>query len=62
MKITYSVLWELVLVFASVLIFRSAWMLLDQISVLSTPAVLFFSLIVGVVFGSLSLHRLYVIK
>jgi len=52
------VFWELVLVLASVLIFRSGWHLLDRLGLMDLDSVLWLSLIVGMVLASLSLFKL----
>jgi len=45
---SYLVFWEMVLILASVLVFRSVWLLLDRIEWMSRPAGLWTSLTVGV--------------
>ena len=52
------VFWELVLVLASVLIFRTGWHLLDRLGLMDLDSVLWLSLIVGMVLASLSLFKL----
>jgi len=52
---SYLVFWEIVLIFASILMFRSAWMLLDGIALMGRPAGLGVSLVVGVIVGVVAL-------
>jgi hypothetical protein len=46
---SYLVFWEMVLLLASVLVFRSVWMFLDGIQFMGSSAGLFISLIIGVI-------------
>ncbi len=52
---SYLVFWEMVLILASILMFRSAWLLLDGIEWMSRPAGLGVSLVVGVIVGTVAL-------
>ncbi len=52
---SYLVFWETVLILASILMFRSAWLLLDGIEWMSRPAGLGLSLVVGVIVGTVAL-------
>jgi len=58
MRTSRVVFWELVLVLASVLIFRSGWMLLDRLSLFNPDHVLWVLLAVGIAVASISLFKL----
>ena len=58
MRTSRVVFWELVLVLASVLIFRSGWMLLDRLSLFNPNHVLWVLLAVGIAVASVSLFKL----
>jgi uncharacterized membrane protein YqjE len=49
---------ELVLVLASVFVFRGLWMLLDRVEIMSEPAALVLSLVLGAVATLWALHFL----
>jgi len=49
MRLLKIVLWEFLLIFASVLVFRSMWMLLDRIPEMKNEFGLWVSLILGMV-------------
>lgn len=49
------VLWESLLLLASVLVFRGMWMLLDRVEWMSRPVGLWISLTVGLIVGALAL-------
>ena len=51
----HLVLLEMVLILASILMFRSVWLLLDGIEWMSRPAGLWASLAVGVIVGIVAL-------
>jgi len=55
---SYLVFWEMVLILASILMFRSAWLLLDGIEWMGRPAGLGVSLMVGVSVGAVALAAL----
>lgn len=57
MRIYETVFWEIVLILASVLVFRGAWELLDRLIGLSETA-LIMSLVIGIVLSSVSLYAL----
>lgn len=50
--------WELVLLFASVLVFRSAWLLLDEMKWARTPVGLWALLVPGVALSLLALRAI----
>lgn len=52
---SYLVFWEVVLILASILMFRSVWLLLDGIEWMRRPAGLWISLAVGVIVGTVAL-------
>ena len=52
---SYLVFWEMVLILASVPVFRSVWMFLDGIEWMSGPAALWISLAVGLLVGTVAL-------
>jgi len=52
---SYLVFLELVLILASILMFRSVWLLLDGIAWMSHPAGLWVSLAVGLIVGTVAL-------
>ncbi|MBN2402576.1 MAG: hypothetical protein JXN64_09250 [Spirochaetes bacterium] len=54
MKPYKIVFFEFLLIFASVLIFRSFWMILDSIDVMNNESVIWLSLIAGVLITLLS--------
>jgi len=58
MKPTMPILYELLLIFASVLIFRSSWMLLDRILFMNLEFGIWASLILGVLVAFLSFWML----
>lgn len=49
------VLWEFLLIFASILVFRSIWMLLDRIPEMKSEAGLWASLILGAVIAFIAI-------
>jgi len=51
----HLVFWEMALLLASILMFRSVWLLLDGIAWMSRPAGLGVSLVVGVIVGTVAL-------
>ncbi len=51
---------EIILIFSSVLIFRSAWILLDEIFIMNEMSVLIVSFFFGVVGAILCVH--YILK
>lgn len=55
---SYLVFWEMVLILASILMFRSVWLLLDGIEWMTRPAGLWASLAVGVIVGAVALAAL----
>jgi len=55
MEVFKKVLWELALILASVLIFRSAWTIIDRMNPMNGELGLWGSLILGVVVASISL-------
>jgi ABC-type bacteriocin/lantibiotic exporter with double-glycine peptidase domain len=57
MKPYVTVLWEIVLILASVLIFRGAWLILDRV-IPSNEFTLLISLFLGVILASISLFFL----
>ncbi|PIN75032.1 hypothetical protein COV18_04710 [Candidatus Woesearchaeota archaeon CG10_big_fil_rev_8_21_14_0_10_37_12] len=58
MKISRHVVWEIVLVIASVFVFRSLWTLMDRVELFNNSAILGVFLIAGLVFTSISLYKL----
>jgi len=52
---SYLIFWEMVLILASILMFRSAWLLLDGIEWMNRPAGLGLCLAVGVIVGTVAL-------
>ena len=52
---SHLVFWEMVLILASILMFRSAWLLLDGIEWMSRPAGIWASLAFGVIVGTVAL-------
>ena len=52
---SHLVFWEMVLILASILMFRSVWLLLDGIEWMGRPAGLGVSLAVGVIVGIVAL-------
>jgi len=50
-KTGYLILWEMILIFSSILMFRGVWILLDQIQWMSRPTGLWASMIVGSLAG-----------
>jgi len=61
MRLFSIVIYEFLLVFASVLIFRSLWTILDRISWMNQDIGIIGSLIVGILMTLISLVRLNVI-
>ena len=53
MKEKYHVFWELLLILASILMFRSAWLLLDQYF---NTEMLWVLLFVGIILGAISFY------
>jgi len=58
MKPIKHVIWELILVLASVLIFRGLWLLLDSVVDFNSTRFLIASLIVGIFLAGLAFRRL----
>jgi len=58
MKKSKHVFWESILIIASVLVFRSLWLLMDEVSFLSESLVLFILLIIGLFFAGISFYRM----
>lgn len=58
MRVSKQVFWELALVLASILIFRSAWTLLDRLTIMNLESGLWASLILGLVVALVSLLAL----
>jgi hypothetical protein len=58
MRLFKIIIYELLLVFASVLIFRSLWMIIDRISWMNQDYGIYGSLIVGIIITVISLMRL----
>ena len=58
MKPIKHVIWELVLLLASVLIFRSLWLLMDSVVDFNSTGFLVSSFIVGVVLTGLAFKKL----
>ncbi len=56
MKNKMLVLWEMVLIIASVLIFRSLWLLLDQIPIMNETRMLWLTLFLGGIITALALN------
>ncbi len=52
---SHLVFWEMVLILASVPVFRSVWLLLDGIEWMSRPVGLWASLAVGLILGIVAL-------
>ena len=52
------IFWESILIVASVLVFRSLWLLIDQVPFLSQPNVLVISFVIGMVFAGIAYYRL----
>lgn len=58
MKLYKILLYELMLIFASVFIFRSLWMIYDQITWMNQEAGIIVSLIAGVIMTLIALVKL----
>jgi hypothetical protein len=58
MKPIRHVIWEIVLILASVLIFRSLWLLMDSVIDFNSTEFLIVSFIIGVSFSALAFRRL----
>jgi hypothetical protein len=58
MGVFKKVLWELALILASVLIFRSAWTIIDRVNPMNSELGLWGSFILGVVVAAISLFVL----
>jgi len=54
----YLVFWEMVLILASVLVFRGGWLLLDGVVSMNRPAGLWASLAVGMIVCTVALAAL----
>jgi hypothetical protein len=50
------VFWEMVLIVATIPVFRSVWMLLDDIPLMNSPAGLYGSLAIGVILSLVALR------
>ncbi len=53
----YLVFWEMVLIFASVLVFRGGWLLLDGMEWMNRPAGLWASIGLGAIVAIVALSR-----
>lgn len=58
-KMGSLIFWEMILIFSSILMFRSAWIFLDQIKWMNSPVGLWISLIVGSVSGVVALWAIH---
>ena len=58
MKKSKHVFWESILIIASVLVFRSLWLLMDEVPFLNKSPILFISLIIGLFFTGISFYRM----
>ena len=58
MRLYKIIIYEFLLVFASVLIFRSLWMIFDRISWMNQDSGIMGSLIVGIIITLISIMRL----
>jgi len=58
MKPIKHITWELIIVIASVLIFRSLWLLMDSVIDFNSTEFLITSLIIGIVLAGLGFRRL----
>lgn len=54
----YLTIWELVLLLASILVFRSGWLLLDQIAFASSTSALVLLLVIGFVVSIIALKAI----
>ena len=52
--------WEIVLILASVPVFRAVWMMMDEVSFFSEPAGVLFSLFAGLVLLAVGLVRIHI--
>ncbi|MGB6680724.1 MAG: hypothetical protein WBF08_05285 [Candidatus Bathyarchaeia archaeon] len=57
MRIYRAIFWEIVLILASVLVFRGAWVLLDRLIGFGETA-LIMSLVIGIALSSVSLYAI----
>ena len=57
-----KVFWEVIVVFATVLIFRSAWTLMDKIEFLMSDIFLLTSLVVGILVSAIALYKMHCCK
>ena len=58
MKKRKHVFWETLLILGSVLVFRSMWLLMDEVPLLSARPVLVVSFFVGLVLTGLGFYRM----
>ncbi|MDG6221071.1 MAG: hypothetical protein QCI38_06440 [Candidatus Thermoplasmatota archaeon] len=58
MKSREFIIWELILVLASVLVFRSLWMLMDRVELLNDSTMLVLMLFMGVALSIPALYKL----
>ena len=57
-KLSSLIFWEMILIFSSILMFRSAWIFLDQIQWMSRPGGLWIAMIVGSLSGLIALWKI----
>ena len=58
MKKVKHVFWETILILSSVLVFRSMWLLMDEVSLFYKVSVLAATLIIGLVVGGIAYYRM----
>ena len=58
MKKVKHVFWETILILSSVLVFRSMWLLMDEVSLFYKVSVLATTLIIGLVVGGIAYYRM----